>query len=96
VADWDGIAAVAEARYRDGEGRVGAIEDPDTRQRQLTRMGNAAGAAVYDRARGRVADGIDGTRVSENSGAESNIVAAEVLLDDTCAVARSMLDPFTA
>ena len=56
---------------------------------------NAAGAAVYDRSRGRVADGIDGTRVSENSGAESNIVAAEVLLDDTCAVARSMLDPFT-
>jgi len=45
VADWDGIAAGAEARYRDGEGRVGAIEDPDTRQRQLTRMGNAAGAA---------------------------------------------------
>ena len=45
VADWDGMAAGAEARYRDGEGRVGAIEDPDTRQRQLTRMGNAAGAA---------------------------------------------------
>ena len=57
---------------------------------------NAAAAPVYDRRRGRVADGIDQGRVSENSGAESNIVAAEVLLDDTCAVARSMLDPFTA
>jgi len=45
VADWDEIAAGAEARYRDGEGRVGGIEDPDVRQRQLTRMGNAAGAA---------------------------------------------------
>src|SRR5262249_27813167 len=28
---------------------------------------NAADAPVYDRERGRVADGIDGTRVSENS-----------------------------
>jgi hypothetical protein len=55
---------------------------------------NTAGAAVYDRVRGRVADGIDGTRVSDNSGAESNIVAAEVLLDDAVAVARSMPDPF--
>jgi hypothetical protein len=56
---------------------------------------NAAGAPVYDRERGRVADGIDGTRVSENSGAESNIVAAEVLLDDVVEQARSMPDPFT-
>jgi hypothetical protein len=55
---------------------------------------NAAGAPVYDRKRGRVADGIDGTRVSDNSGAESNIVAAEVLLDDAVEVARSMRDPF--
>jgi len=55
---------------------------------------NAAGAAVYDRERGRVADGIDGTRISENSGAESNVVAAEVLLDQAIEVARSMPDPF--
>jgi len=55
---------------------------------------NAAGAPVYDRERGRVADGIDGSRVSDNSGAESNIVAAEVLLDDAVEVARSMRDPF--
>ena len=45
MADWDEIAAGAEARYRDGEGRLGGIEDSDARQRQLTRMGNVAGAA---------------------------------------------------
>jgi hypothetical protein len=57
---------------------------------------NTAGAAVYDRERGRVADGIDGTRVSDNSGAESNIVAAEVLLDEAVEAARSMSDPFAS
>ena len=41
-----------------------------------------AGRAVYDRARGRVADGVDEGRVSENSGAEANIVAAEALIDE--------------
>lgn len=40
---------------------------------------NPARSAVYDRATGRVADGIDRGRVSRNSGAESNIVAAEAL-----------------
>ncbi len=40
---------------------------------------NPAGQAVYDRTTGRVADGIDGGQVSRNSGAESNIVAAEAL-----------------
>jgi hypothetical protein len=40
---------------------------------------NTAGAAVYDRTSGRVADGIDDGRISRNSGAESNIVAAEAL-----------------
>jgi len=55
---------------------------------------NAAAAPVYDRRRGRVADGIDQGRVSENSGAESNIVAAEALLDDALDVARSLEDPF--
>jgi len=57
---------------------------------------NTAGSAVYDRARGRVADGIDGTRVSDNSGAESNIVAAEVLLDEAVDVAKAMPDPFAS
>ena len=40
---------------------------------------NTAGCAVYDRVAGRVADGIDDRRISANSGAESNIVAAEAL-----------------
>jgi hypothetical protein len=40
------------------------------------------GRMVYDRATGRVADGVDEGRVSENSGAEANIVAAQSLPDD--------------
>jgi hypothetical protein len=33
------------ARYEEGEARLPSIEDRDERQRQLTRMGNAAGGA---------------------------------------------------
>ncbi|MFN2467987.1 MAG: hypothetical protein ABR521_07675, partial [Gaiellaceae bacterium] len=33
------------ARYRDGEERLPAASDPDARQRQLTRLGNAAAGA---------------------------------------------------
>ena len=55
---------------------------------------NAAAKPVYDRLRGRVADGIDQGRISKNSGAESNIVAAEALIDDALEVARSLDDPF--
>ncbi|MGZ8582056.1 MAG: hypothetical protein ACXWXN_00725 [Actinomycetota bacterium] len=40
------------------------------------------GRPVYDRKAGRVADGVDEGRVSENSGAEANVVAAEALFDD--------------
>jgi hypothetical protein len=40
------------------------------------------GRAVYDRTAGRVADGVDEGRVSENSGAEANVVAGESLIDD--------------
>ncbi len=57
---------------------------------------NAAGQPVYDRARGRVGDGVDEDRVSENSGAEANIVAAEVMLDQAAAIAREMPDPFSS
>ena len=46
--------------------------------------------------RGRVADGIDEDRVSDNSGAESNISGAEALLDRAIAIARAMPDPFLA
>lgn len=42
---------------------------------------NTAGAPVYDRKAGRVADGIDDGVVSRRSGAEANIVVADVLND---------------
>ncbi len=43
--DWAGHFAREEARYRDGDARLGDSADADTRQRQLTRLGNAAGGA---------------------------------------------------
>lgn len=43
--DWAGQADAAVARYRDGEARVDELDDVDQRQRQLTRLGNAAWAA---------------------------------------------------
>lgn len=43
MADWTERAARARERYADGATRL--PEDPDERQRQLTRMGNAAWAA---------------------------------------------------
>jgi hypothetical protein len=55
---------------------------------------NAAAAPVYDRRRGRVADGIDQGRISENSGAEANIVTAEALFPDALELSRELHDPF--
>ncbi|HEX9381692.1 MAG TPA: hypothetical protein VF891_09340 [Gaiellaceae bacterium] len=45
MTDWPEQAKREEARYRDGEARLPEAADEDTRQRQLTRMGNAAGGA---------------------------------------------------
>jgi len=45
VPDWASHAAREDERYRDGEARLPDAEDQDARQRQLTRMGNAAGGA---------------------------------------------------
>jgi hypothetical protein len=45
VADWDAHFRREAERYLDGETRLPATEDADTRQRQLTRMGNAAAGA---------------------------------------------------
>ncbi len=42
MVDWAEHARREDARYRDGESRLPAAEDQDSRQRQLTRMGNAA------------------------------------------------------
>jgi hypothetical protein len=43
MADWDELQRRARERYEDGEARL--PDDADARQKQLTRMGNAAGAA---------------------------------------------------
>jgi hypothetical protein len=45
VADWGEHAEREETRYRDGEARLPEVADDDARQRQLTRMGNAAAGA---------------------------------------------------
>jgi hypothetical protein len=45
MEDWIAHAERETERYREGERRLPEIDDPDTRQRQLTRMGNAAGGA---------------------------------------------------
>jgi hypothetical protein len=42
VEDWNAHAQREEERYRDGEARLPSATDPDARQRQLTRIGNAA------------------------------------------------------
>lgn len=42
---WAEHLAREQARYEDGEARLEALADADDRQRQLTRMGNAAGGA---------------------------------------------------
>jgi hypothetical protein len=44
VPDWQQIATRGRSRYRDGQARL-PDDDPDARQRQLTRMGNAAAGA---------------------------------------------------
>jgi hypothetical protein len=43
LTDWEEHLQRSKRRYADGEGRL--PDDPDARQKQLTRMGNAAGAA---------------------------------------------------
>ncbi len=45
MVDWAEHAGREKSRYRDGEARLPDAADRDTRQRQLTRMGNAAGGA---------------------------------------------------
>jgi hypothetical protein len=45
VTEWSEHVEREEARYRDGEARLPEAADRDARQRQLTRMGNAAAGA---------------------------------------------------
>ena len=53
---------------------------------------NTASRPVYDRANGRVLDGIDEGRLNPHSGAESNIVGAQALLPDVAARVGELLD----
>jgi hypothetical protein len=46
VAEWAEHLEREIERYRDGEARLPDMEDSDARQKQLTRMGNAAGGAA--------------------------------------------------
>ena len=62
-------AATGEARYERSAADARAWFDGR----------NTAGTPVYDRQRGRVADGIDKGVVSRSSGAESNVVGAQAL-----------------
>ena len=72
VAGLDAVtAATGEARYAELAALARAWFDGR----------NAAGEAVYDRVRGCVFDGIDGTSINRNSGAESNIEGGLALLD---------------
>jgi hypothetical protein len=43
--DWEAHLRREISRYEDGESRLPGVEDADARQRQLTRLGNAAGGA---------------------------------------------------
>jgi hypothetical protein len=43
--EWAEHVAREQERYRDGSARVAELDDPDARQKQLTRMANAAGGA---------------------------------------------------
>ncbi|MHB8642773.1 MAG: hypothetical protein ACYDA3_07805 [Gaiellaceae bacterium] len=45
MTDWAEHVAREQERYRDGEARLPEAEDTDARQRQLTRIGNAAAGA---------------------------------------------------
>jgi hypothetical protein len=69
-ADWEAHLAREVGRYRDGEARL--PEEPDARQRQLTRLGNAAnGAALALLMAGRTAEAAEwfdraGTRWRES------------------------------
>ncbi|MFN2471791.1 MAG: hypothetical protein ABR583_12560 [Gaiellaceae bacterium] len=42
MADWEAHVERERERYRDGESRLGDLGEADARQRQLTRLGNAA------------------------------------------------------
>jgi hypothetical protein len=79
--------------------RLGAITGEE-RFADLTRKArawfdgrNPAGRPVYDRAAGRVHDGIDERVLNPHSGAESNIVGAQALIDEVVLGAARLFAP---
>lgn len=80
VRAMDALAdATGDARYRTLAGWARAWFDGR----------NSSHAPVYDRVTGLVADGIDGGRLSLNSGAESNVVGAEALFAEVASGAKA-------
>lgn len=57
---------------------------------------NTAGCPVYDREAGKVHDGIDDRILNEHSGAESNIVGAQALIDDLVTRADALVEDTAA
>ncbi len=57
---------------------------------------NPAGRPVYDRAAGRVHDGIDDGVLNEHSGAESNVTGAQALVDDVARTLPALLPEIQA
>ena len=102
MSDWGAHARREQERYRDGEARLPDADDHDVRQRQLTRMGNAAaGAGVAElmggdpeAARGWFAKAVDRYRESYEHappgswGRPIGMLKAEVLAGDWDAAAR--------
>jgi hypothetical protein len=65
MSDWAGHEEREVARYSDGEARLPEVDDPDARQKQLTRMGNAAaGAGLALLMQGRREDAADWLRTA--------------------------------
>lgn len=79
VYSLDRLARAVDGNGGDDSG--GEWRDLASAARSWFDRSDGAGRSVYDRELGRVADGVDEGRVSENSGAEANIVTAEALLD---------------
>jgi hypothetical protein len=96
VGVWDEHLERERHRFMDGDGRLHAIHDPDERQRQLTRMGNAAwgaglcclmlgdregAAGWFDRAAGSYRESLE-TAPPESWGRYIGSMKCRVLADD--------------
>jgi hypothetical protein len=97
VGEWDEHLERERRRFMDGDERLHAIRDPDERERQLTRMGNAAwGAGLcclmrgeresanawFDRAAGSYRESLE-TAPPESWGRYIGSMKCRVLADDS-------------